>query len=342
MKCLMILLLLGAAAAVSPLAPGALLAVPAEPSQPAADRTATVAILVFPGVQIIDFTGPYEVFGQGRCRVVTVAEKTEPLTASMGLKIVPTHTLADCPEADILVLPGGNVQPNPAIRDWVRERSAKAKHVLSVCNGAFFLADAGLLDGLSATTFAPLIDELQKLAPQCKVVRDQRFVDNGKIVTTAGLSSGIDGALHVIEKLRGRGFAQEVALNIEYQWQPDVPYARASLADSHLRKALGRGIPLPAGATSKVLRTEGGTDHWEKSWEVQMSGPPAELLKALDARLPAEWKRSDGGTADNAAKRSYTFADADGRAWGATAEASALPQGGVKLVIRLRRAGAGG
>jgi hypothetical protein len=156
--------------------------------------------------------------------------------------------------------------------DWIKAQSASAKHVLSVCNGAFLLARAGLLDGLGATTFYGLLDDLAQAAPKAKVYRDRRFVDNGKIVTTAGLSSGIDGALHVVEKLAGFGRAQAVALNMEYDWRPDSGYARGNLADVHLRKMLGRqGFALESLVTDwTVLRQQGDQDHWQKDWSCRL------------------------------------------------------------------------
>ncbi len=202
-----------------------------------------VAILLFPGVQIIDYTGPWEVLGHARVdgkpafKIYSVAETASPFDTAMGMTVIPSYTFAKAPKPDVLVLPGGNVDPqlsNEGIIRWIRESAKTAEVVLSVCNGAFFLAEAGLLDGLEATTFAGMIDDLQRSAPKTKVVRDKRFVDNGKIITSAGLSSGIDGALHVIEKLYGKGTAQLAAVGMEYDWRPDSGWARASLADMQL------------------------------------------------------------------------------------------------------------
>src|SRR5262245_32580893 len=119
-----------------------------------------VAILLFEGVQIIDYTGPYEVFGHAwtpdgpAFRMYTAAEKPGPITTAMGMSVNPRYTFADAPKPDVLVLPGGGVPPhleNPALMAWVKEAAKDAEVVLSVCNGAFFLAKAGLLDGLQAT-----------------------------------------------------------------------------------------------------------------------------------------------------------------------------------------------
>src|SRR5262249_17228312 len=146
-----------------------------------------LAILIFPGVQIIDYTGPWEVFGHARVddqrafRIYTVAPSTGPITTSMGMSVNPEFTFSNAPKADVLVIPGGNVNPqldNAELLRWVRSSAASAQVVLSVCNGAFFLAKAGLLDGLEATTFAGLIDQLRTAAPKTRVVTDKRYVDN--------------------------------------------------------------------------------------------------------------------------------------------------------------------
>ena len=293
-------------------------------------RTRNLAIFIFEGVQIIDYTGPFEVLGQAHdgCKplfnIYTVAEKAGPITTAMGMTVVPKYSFADMPKTDVLVLPGGGVRPhleNAKVIKWVQDTSANAEYVMSVCNGAFFLGKAGLLDGLSATTFYGLIDQLKVLAPKAHVVTNQRFVDNGKIITTAGLSSGIDGALHLIEKIAGRGRAQEVALNLEYNWQPDVPYARASFADRYLRKLLGaEGFKLPEGTGWTVLNQQGGKDAWEKNWQVTLNTTAPELLKLIDAKLSEGWTRVSGVANRDVAKSLWRFSDEEGMEWGAVAE----------------------
>ncbi|HEX8185579.1 MAG TPA: DJ-1/PfpI family protein, partial [Blastocatellia bacterium] len=178
----------------------------------APQKRGNVAILIFKGVQIIDYTGPYEVFGGARFNVYTVAEKAEPITTAMGMTVTPSYSFSDSPKPDVLVLPGGggfrpgdggvgNQLENPAVIKWIQDNAKEAKFVLTVCNGAFFAAKAGLLDGLEATTFYGMIDALKTFAPKTKVVSDKRYVDNGKIITTAGLSSGIDGSLYLVSKM---------------------------------------------------------------------------------------------------------------------------------------------
>ena len=221
-----------------------------------------VAVLLFPGVQIIDYTGPWEVLGHARVdghkafRIYSVGETTSPIETAMGMTVIPSFDLARAPRPDVLVIPGGNVDPqlsHEALIRWIQQTAKGAEVVLSVCNGAFFLAQAGLLDGLEATTFAGMIDDLKTAAPKTKVVRDKRFVDNGKIITSAGLSSGIDGALHVIEKLYGKGTAQIAAVGMEYDWRPDSGWARASLADQHL----DAGFQVASEYPRTLLRYEG-------------------------------------------------------------------------------------
>ena len=310
-----------------------------------AERTAprNLAIFIFDGVQIIDYTGPFEVLGQAHdgeqklFNIYTVAEKAGPITTNMGMTVVPKYSFADMPRADVLLLPGGNTGQqlaNPKVIKWVQDSSAKAEYVMSVCNGAFYLGKAGLLDGLTATTFYGLIDNLKELAPKAHVVSDQRFVDNGKIITTAGLSSGIDGALHLIEKIVGRGRAQEVALNLEYNWQPDVPYARASFADRHLRKVLGAGgFKLPEGTSWTVLGQTGGKDAWEKNWEVQLDTTAPQLLKLIDSKLSERWTMIAADSNRENARSIWKFSDEDGKQWNAVAAVE--PRGRESNVFHL-------
>lgn len=282
-----------------------------------------IAILIFEGVQIIDYSGPYEAFGQagfaGRNAfdVFTVAETTQTITTAMGMSVNPKYAFDDCPPIHVLVVPGGSVTQhldNARMIDWIRAQADQAEMVLSVCNGAFYLAKAGLLDGLEATTTALLIDNLQTAAPNTHVVSDRRFVDNGKIITAAGLSSGIDGALHVIGKLLGRAWAQQTALNMEYDWRPTSNYTRAMLADMHLPEGLYHHILQ----TGEPLNIEGDTDYWEETWRIQPDISVAELKQDLHSRLTTEeqWVRLNGSPDDTYSE--WNFSDGQGRAWRAT------------------------
>jgi putative intracellular protease/amidase len=261
-----------------------------------------VAVMLFPGVQIIDYTGPWEVLGHARVdghrafRIYSVGETTSPIETAMGMTVIPSYDLARAPRPDVLVIPGGNVDPqlsHEALIRWIQQSAKGAEVVLSVCNGAFFLAQAGLLDGLEATTFAGMIDDLATAAPKTKVVRDKRFVDNGKIITSAGLSSGIDGALHVIEKLYGKGTAQVAAVGMEYDWRPDSGWARASLADEHVFPGFQAASEYPR----TLLRYEGTRDRWEAAWKIRTEAGAEKLLARMDkayADSPG-WKRQGAG-----------------------------------------------
>ncbi len=274
-----------------------------------------VAIFIFDGVQIIDCAAPYQVFGQAGFEVFTVAEKAEPITTAMGMRVIPSYDFSNHPAANVVLIPGGEVpqhQDKPNVLKWIRENAVRAEAVLSVCNGAFFLAKAGLLDGLEATTFASLIDGLQAAAPKAKIVSNKRFVDNGKIITSAGLSSGMDGALHVVAKLAGKGWAQTVATNLEYNWDPETKYVRALLADQYLRNTYA----FMRRYEREIISHQGDADSWENEWRVQTEASAAEVLAEIDNSLATvdEWKRQDSGKA-GASKSSWKFSGKDGASW---------------------------
>jgi putative intracellular protease/amidase len=298
---------------------------PAAPPPQAQRQRKRAAILIFDGVQIIDYTGPYEVFGQAGFEVYTVAATADPITTAMGMKVTPSYTLEDAPEPQVVIIPGGGVtgaQNDPKIIKWIQDSEKRAEHVLSVCNGAFILAKTGLLDGKSATTFYGLIEGFRAVAPNTTVVTDKRYVDNGKIITTAGLSSGIDGSLYVVSKLMGKARAQMVALNMEYNWQPGAGYARASFADAHVRKIFGLGLNFeaPAGAELRALSTEGGTENWEVNWQVQGATSAADILKAVESKLATDgkWVKQTAAKPD-ATKSAWKFADEKGAVWSGSA-----------------------
>lgn len=192
--------------------------------------TRTLVILIFDDVEVLDFCGPFEVFSVANrfteppaFNVLTVAEKAGPVATRGGLSVNAHHTLADCPQPDILFVPGGQgtrkEMHNPAIIDWIREAAPKAELVLSVCTGAVLLAKAALLDGLEATTHPGAIDLLRETAPQTTVHADRRFVDNGRVVCSAGIAAGIDMSLHVVGRLLGKDVAEKTARQMEYPWQ---------------------------------------------------------------------------------------------------------------------------
>jgi putative intracellular protease/amidase len=196
--------------------------------------TRNVAIVVYKDVQPLDWTGPYEVYndagrfgrvdGKLAFNVYLVSKTTEPLEAQ-GLRILPTYSIQDAPKPDIVVFPGGpaaNVYADPEFYAWAEKVAREAEIAQSVCTGAFVLGKAGLLDGKDVTTFYGAIDGLRKEHPKANVQDGRRFVDNGAVVTTAGISAGIDGSLHVVARLLGRRIADQVATYMEYRWSPDA------------------------------------------------------------------------------------------------------------------------
>ena len=193
----------------------------------------TVAILIFEDVEVLDFCGPFEVFSvtgrqknQSPFKVHTVAEKAGPVLTRNRLSVNPDYTLSDGAQPDILIVPGGwgtrQQMHNPSLISWIKETALKAELVLSVCTGALLLAKAELLDGLSATTHHAALDLLRQTAPNAKVIGDQRFVDNGKIILSAGISAGIDMSLYVVSKLLGMDEARMTAKYMEYDWRPQA------------------------------------------------------------------------------------------------------------------------
>lgn len=251
----------------------------------------TVAVLLFPGVEIIDFTGPYEVFEAAGATVFTVAESTDILTAGSSLKIKPDYTFQDMPDADIILIPGGNVRRSDAkILDWIKKQDKNAEKLLSVCNGAFFLSSAGLLDGLNATTTFPLIPRLQALSPKTKVVDDQRYVNNGHIITSAGLSAGIDAALFVVSEYLGVGGAQQIAATLEYDWNYDNGYVRGQLADKYFARVLDVFASFPR----KLLKYDGDNNQWQIELEIETPLTVEQLNTLVNTQLTQvnQWKMS--------------------------------------------------
>src|SRR5205807_4312943 len=238
-------------------------------------KQVTVAIVLFDGVQIIDYSGPWEVFGQAGFKVFTVADKSEPLTTRFDQKVIADYTFDNSPDADIVLLPGGRgtlkAADNPRAIKWIQDKAKKARYVMSVCTGAFLLARTGLLDGLSATTYHDAIGNLSQAAPKTRVVYNQRYVDNGKVITTAGLSSGIDGALHLVERILGKGQAQSEALVLEYTWEGDAKPARAAFADRYL--------PAFQALEGRVISVEGDLDHWNMQVLVSKPSSMSEIME---------------------------------------------------------------
>jgi putative intracellular protease/amidase len=303
----------------------------------------TVAILLFDRVEIIDYSGPWEVFGHAGFAVHTVAEKAGPIRTVFGQRVVPDYTFEKSPRADILLIPGGGVSDqllaNERVIRWIQAKSGDARYVMSVCTGAFLLAKAGLLDGQTATTAHTGLDRLARLTPRAKVVHDQRYVDNGKVITTAGLSSGIDGALHVVARVNGTGAAQATALALEYQWQPDSRYARAALADRYL--------PRFRGLEGTLLATAGDRDRWETRTVVSAPDTAARIVELLrqqiasgtpHAATPVTVLPLRTENAQDRAEIRWEFRDEEGRAWHGVGVVEPSPGGKGRFDVTLKLA----
>lgn len=198
----------------------------------------TVAIFIFDDVEVLDFTGPFEIFGvtgkqnggAGLFEVFTVAEKPK-IAARNNLIVEATYTFENCPIPDILLIPGGGgFRPdgtpfgtrremnNLKLLDWVREMNDKVELLLSVCTGSLILAKAGLLEGLSATTHFKAVEQMREVAPNTQIFPEKRWVDNGRIILSAGVSAGIDMSLYVVSKLHGEAAAVDTATYIQYDY----------------------------------------------------------------------------------------------------------------------------
>ena len=191
----------------------------------------TVAILIFQGVELLDFAGPFEVFSAARLNaesreriidVFTVAESLEPVKCNNPVTVLPDYTLANCPPADILVVPGGmgtrTAINRPELIDWIRQRAGQVELMTSVCTGSFLLAKAGLLDGKAATTHWASIERMRVDFPAVAVRENTRWVDAGHVVSSSGVSAGIDMALYVLQRLYHAEVAAATARGIEYDY----------------------------------------------------------------------------------------------------------------------------
>jgi transcriptional regulator GlxA family with amidase domain len=198
----------------------------------------SVGIFIFDDVEVLDFAGPFEIFGvagkqggqSGYFNVFTVAEKPK-IAARNNLVVEATYTFENCPKPDILLIPGGGgYKPdgtpfgtrremhNQKLLDWVKTMNQKVELLLSVCTGSLILAKAGLLEGLKATTHFKAVEQMREAAPNTTLLPEERWVDNGRIILSAGVSAGIDMSLYVVSKLHGKEAANETAKYIQYDY----------------------------------------------------------------------------------------------------------------------------
>ncbi|EGW38185.1 DJ-1/PfpI family protein [Desulfosporosinus sp. OT] len=190
--------------------------------------TKRVGIFLFDGVEVMDFAGPYEVFTATNLMaprqyfdVFTVNEQRRDVRTSNGLIVKADYDFSNCPPADVLVIPGGDVRPelisNGTVLKWIESQNQNTEITFSVCNGAMLLAKAGLLKGLSATTHHYFYDKLSEIDSTINVVQKIRYVDTGKIVTSAGISAGIDAALHIVLRIFGEEAVSHAIDIMEYE-----------------------------------------------------------------------------------------------------------------------------
>jgi len=189
---------------------------------PADGKKIPVAFALSEGAVMIDFAGPWEVFQDVRFpdklaafELFTVAETTQPIRASAGMRITPDYSFDTAPLPKVIIIPAQ--RGNAAMLEWIRGKSRTADITASVCTGAFVLAKTGLLAGKSATTHHGAYQQFATQFPDVRIVRGARFVDEGNLASSGGLSSGIDLALHIVERYFGRDVAARTADQMEYQ-----------------------------------------------------------------------------------------------------------------------------
>jgi transcriptional regulator GlxA family with amidase domain len=194
-----------------------------------------LGVVLYPQFELLDVFGPVEMFGNltGMIEVAMVAEEPGPVVSAQGPSVLAAHGFTDCPPLDLIMVPGGigttTELENKVLLDWLVKRSAGAEIVMSVCSGSALLARAGLLDGRRATTNKMWFNALTPNGPHVQWVKEARWVEDGKFVTSSGVSAGIDMSLAVIAKLRGEETSKMLTVATEYEWHRDAnwdPFAK--------------------------------------------------------------------------------------------------------------------
>ncbi|MBH5317847.1 DJ-1/PfpI family protein [Paenibacillus sp. GSMTC-2017] len=199
-------------------------------------QTWNVGILLFENVEVLDFAGPFEVFSITMMnfgkpdyykpfKVSTVSETGGTITAEGGLKVVPDYSIARAPYFDLIVIPGGGDVSrevnNDVLIDWIKTRNDEVKWMTSVCSGAQIVAKTGILDGKQATNHSFFIKQFRIDHPKVDIIDGVKYVDQGDIVTSAGVSSGIQMALHMVRRLLGKSAAEMTAEIMEFEMDFD-------------------------------------------------------------------------------------------------------------------------
>jgi transcriptional regulator GlxA family with amidase domain len=203
-----------------------------------------VGIIIFDEIEVLDFCGPFEVFSVTRLNeerrreepspfeILLISQVDEAVATAGGMKVVPDFTFDNCPDLDILVVPGGwgtrKEMHNEVMLSFVRSRAPRVEKLASVCTGALILGNAGFLDGLRATTHWRYLQMMQELFPKVMVDSKSHVVTAGRIITSAGISAGIDMALHVVADYFGEEVARATARHMEYPF-PETNERRVAL-----------------------------------------------------------------------------------------------------------------
>lgn len=191
-----------------------------------------VGIMLFEEIEVLDFAGPFEVFNvtaelndPAPFNVFTIAETHAPIKTRGKLNVNPNYSIYSAPAIDILIIPGGagsrGLLTKPNILAWVQEQATQVEYLTSVCTGALVLGKAGVLEDLRATTHHDNLEDLRQLVPSAIVIDDKRYVDNGKIITSGGVSAGIDMSLYLVHKLLGDEVLYKTLEEMEYHWTAD-------------------------------------------------------------------------------------------------------------------------
>ena len=186
-----------------------------------------IGILIFNDIELLDFAGPYEVFSvtnelnnNNLCKTFTIEEQNRTIDSVNGLKIISDYSFKNCPKIDILVIPGGvgtkALLEQEEVLKWVLDRYDESEITFSVCSGTRILGKIGLLDGIKYTTHHEVMEDMNQIAPKAIIVSGKRFIDNGKLLTSAGISAGIDLSLYLVEKIFGKEIREKTQAYMEY------------------------------------------------------------------------------------------------------------------------------
>ncbi|HWM93070.1 MAG TPA: DJ-1/PfpI family protein [Thermoanaerobaculia bacterium] len=224
------------------------------------DRPLRAGFLVVNGVYNTELAAPYDVFHHTQfhtrpgVQVFTVSPDGRPVTTFEGLKLTPDFSFSNAPPMDVLVIPSarGSMDAdlqNPALINWVRTTGGQARHVLSLCDGAFLLAKAGLLQGIPATTFPEDYGRFSQMFPGLDLRINVSFVDAGKVITSQGGARSYEAAMHLVDRLYGRQVAEGIGKGLLVPWPPDPDTMTARIIEPKTPPAAAPApTPAPQGA----------------------------------------------------------------------------------------------